>query len=154
MKRFIPLVISMVLLSNHSSSQIVYPVTAKDKVVDTYFGVEVKEPYRWLENDTSAATSAWVKAQNKVTSNYLSQIPFRNELKKRLTALMNYPKYSCPFKKNGQYFFFKNNGLQNQSVLYRQTTLTSEPEVLLDPNTFSSDGTVALHAQRGPVRPR
>ncbi|MDP4238043.1 MAG: prolyl oligopeptidase family serine peptidase [Bacteroidota bacterium] len=148
MKRVIPIVISMILLSsNQSNSQIVYPVTAKEKVVDTYFGIQVKEPYRWLENDTSAATSAWVKAQNKVTSSYLAQIPFRNELKKRLTALMNYPKYGAPFKKNGQYFFYKNNGLQNQSVLYRQATLTSEPEVLVDPNTFSTDGTVALHTQ-------
>jgi prolyl oligopeptidase len=148
MNRLIPIIISMVLLSsNHSYSQIVYPETAKDKIVDTYFGTEVKEPYRWLENDTSAATSAWVKAQNKVTYNYLAQIPFRNELKKKLTALMNYPKYGSPFKKNGQYFFYKNNGLQNQSVLYRQATLTSEPEVLLDPNTFSTDGTVALYTQ-------
>ena len=148
MKRLIPIIISMVLLSTgHSNAQIVYPLTAKENVADTYFGVEVKEPYRWLENDTSAATSAWVKAQNKVTFDYLGQIPFRNELKKRLTALMNYPKYGSPFKKNGQYFYFKNNGLQNQSVLYRQATLTSEPEVLLDPNMLSTDGTVALHAQ-------
>jgi len=148
MKRLIPVIISMVLLSTfHSNSQIVYPVTVKENVVDTYFGVDVKEPYRWLENDTSKATSAWVKAQNKVTSDYLAQIPFRNDLKKRLTTLTNYPKYGSPFKKNGQYFFFKNNGLQNQAVLYRQATLNSEPEVLLDPNTFSTDGTVALHAQ-------
>ena len=148
MKRLIPIIISMILLSStQSSAQISYPATAKEKVVDTYFGVQVNEPYRWLENDTSVATSAWVKAQNKVTRDYLTQIPFRNELKKRLTALMNYPKYGSPFKKNGQYFFFKNNGLQNQSVLFRQATLTSEPEVLLDPNTFSTDGTVALHAQ-------
>ena len=148
MKRLIPIIISMILLSStQSSAQISYPATAKEKVVDTYFGVQVNEPYRWLENDTSVATSAWVKAQNKVTRDYLTQIPFRNELKKRLTALMNYPKYGSPFKKNGKYFFFKNNGLQNQSVLFRQATLTSEPEVLLDPNTFSTDGTVALHAQ-------
>jgi len=148
MKRLFPIIISMVLLSSgHSSSQIIYPVTVKGNVVDTYFGVEVKEPYRWLENDTTKATSAWVKAQNKVTYDYLAQIPFRNDLKKRLTTLVNYPKYGAPFKKNGQYFYFKNNGLQNQSVLYRQATLTSEPEVLLDPNTFSTDGTVALHTQ-------
>jgi len=147
MKRLIPILSMVLLSSNHSNSQIVYPATAKEKVVDTYFGVEVKEPYRWLENDTSKVTAAWVKAQNKVTYDYLGQIPFRRELKKRLTALLNYPKYGAPFKKNGQYFFYKNNGLQNQSVLYRQTTLTSEPEILLDPNTFSTDGTVALHAQ-------
>jgi len=121
MKRLIPIIISMTLISAvHSASKITYPVTAKGNTVDTYFGVQVKEPYRWLENDTSAATGAWVKAQNNVTQNYLSQIPFRSALKKRLTALMNYPKYGAPFKKNGQYFYFKNNGLQNQSVLYRQ----------------------------------
>ncbi len=144
MKRLIPIFISMVLLSNHSNSQIIYPKTATGDVADTYFGVKVNDPYRWLENDTSTATSAWVKEENKVTSNYLSQIPFRNELKKRLTSLINYPKYGSPFKKNGKYFFYKNNGLQNQSVLYQQKTLTSEPEVLLDPNTLSADGTVAL----------
>ena len=148
MKRLFPIIISMILLSStHSNSQPVYPVTVKGNVVDTYFGVEVKEPYRWLENDTSKVTSAWVKAQNKVTYDYLAQIPFRSELKKRLTTLINYPKYGAPFKKNGQYFFFKNNGLQNQSDLYHQATLTSEPDVLLDPNTFSTDGTVALHTQ-------
>jgi len=127
-----------------SQSKIKYPKTAKDNVVDTYFGVQVKEPYRWLENDTSVATSAWVKEQNRVTKDYLSQIPFRDKLKDRLTALYNYPKYSSPFKKNGQYYYYKNNGLQNQSVLYHQATLSSEPEMLLDPNTLSTDGTVAL----------
>jgi Serine proteases of the peptidase family S9A len=126
------------------NAQLKYPTTAKGNVVDTYFGVQVKEPYRWLENDTSAVTAAWVKSQNKVTKDYLSQIPFRDALKKRITALMNYPKYSSPFKKNGQYFFYKNNGLQNQSVLCRQKSLTAEPELLLDPNTLSTDGTVAL----------
>ena len=126
------------------NAQLKYPTTAKGNVVDTYFGVQVKEPYRWLENDTSAVTAAWVKSQNKVTKDYLSQIPFRDALKKRITTLMNYPKYSSPFKKNGQYFFYKNNGLQNQSVLYRQKSLTAEPELLLDPNTLSTDGTVAL----------
>ena len=145
MKRLTTILISMSLFTTaFSASKITYPITKKDNVVDTYFGVSVKEPYRWLENDTSAVTADWVKAQNKVTKDYLGQIPFRNELKKRLTAIMNYPKYGSPFKKNGQYFFFKNNGLQNQSVLYRQATLTSQPEVLLDPNTLSTDGTVAL----------
>jgi prolyl oligopeptidase len=145
MKRLIPILISMTLISScYSVPKIVYPKTVKGNVVDTYFGVQVKDPYRWLENDTSVVTSAWVKAQNRVTGDYLSKIPFRNELKKRLIALNNYPKYGSPYKKNGRYYFFKNNGLQNQSVLYRQSTLTSEPEVLLDPNTLSADGTVAL----------
>ena len=127
-----------------SASKITYPTTAKGSVVDNYFGVQVQDPYRWLENDTSATTAAWVKAQNVVTKSYLEQIPFRSALKKRLTDLTNYPKYASPFKKNGKYYFYKNNGLQNQSVLCEQETLTSEPTVLLDPNTLSTDGTVAL----------
>lgn len=145
MKRFIILTASLLLMTSYTSAKkIKYPKTTKENVVDTYFGVEVKEPYRWLENDTSKATAAWVKEQNKVTGDYLNQIPFKNDLKKRLTSLMNYPKYGSPFKKNGKYYFFKNNGLQNQSVLYCQKDLNSQPEVVLDPNTFSTDGTVAL----------
>lgn len=145
MKRFIILTASLLLMTSYTSAKkIKYPKTTKENVVDTYFGVEVKEPYRWLENDTSKATAGWVKEQNKVTGDYLNQIPFKNDLKKRLTSLMNYPKYGSPFKKNGKYYFFKNNGLQNQSILYCQKDLNSEPEVILDPNTFSTDGTVAL----------
>jgi len=145
MKSTIILTASLLLMTSaFSASKIKYPVTAKENITDTYFGAEVKDSYRWLENDTSAATSIWVKTQNKVTNDYLAQIPFRLELKKRLTTLTNYPKYTFPFKKNGQYFFYKNNGLQNQSALYRQKSLNSEPELLLDPNTLSSDGTVAL----------
>jgi len=145
MRHLIPFIFFLFIMTACKSvSKISYPVTVKEDVVDTYFGVEVKEPYRWLENDTTAATAAWVKAQNKVTKEYLTQIPFRNNLKKRLTSLMNYPKYGTPIKKNGQYFFLKNNGLQNQSVLYRQASLDAQPEVLIDPNTFSTDGTVAL----------
>ena len=145
MKSTIFLTASVLLMTTaFSQSKINYPKTAKEVVVDSYFGIQVKEPYRWLENDTSAATSAWVKAQNKVTQDYLGKISFRADLKKRMTALNNYAKYSAPFKKNGRYFYYKNNGLQNQSALYRQKTMTSEPELLLDPNTFSTDGTVAL----------
>lgn len=145
MKKIIIFTASLLLMTSYTSAKkIKYPKTAKENVVDTYFGVPVKEPYRWLENDTSKATAAWVKEQNKVTNDYLNQIPFRNDLKKRFTALMNYPKYGSPFKKNGKYYFFKNNGLQNQSVLYCQKDLNAEPELILDPNTFSTDGTVAL----------
>ena len=144
MKTIIPIFISMILFSACNSSKIDYPITLKEVVVDTYFGEEVNDSYRWLENDTSVMTAAWVKAQNKVTYDYLSKIPFRDALKKRLTALTNYPRYDSPFKKNGKYYFFKNNGLQNQSVLYSMETLASKPEILLDPNTFSADGTVAL----------
>ena len=145
MRTIILLIFSMALLSSiHSANKNNYPKTAKEKVINTYFDAKVQDPYRWLENDTSAATAMWVKAQNRVTNDYLNQIPFRNDLKKRLTNLSNYQKYTSPFKKNGQYFYYKNNGLQNQSVLYRQATLTSEPEIMLDPNTLSTDGTVAL----------
>lgn len=122
-----------------------YPSTRKDNsVVDDYFGVKVADPYRWLEDDNSAETADWVTAQNKYTRSYLDKIPFRNALKERLTSLANYEKMTTPFRKHGKYYFYKNNGLQNQSVLYECKTLESTPEVLLDPNTLSSDGTVAL----------
>lgn len=125
-------------------SKLVYPETAKVDTVDVYFGTEVPDPYRWLENDTSAATAAWVEAQNKVTNGYLSQIPFREALLKRLTEVSDYEKIGTPFKKHGKYYFFKNDGLQNQSVLYVQDKLDGEPRVFLDPNRLSDDGTVAL----------
>ena len=121
-----------------------YPETAKDDVVDVYFGTEVADPYRWLENDTTAATAAWVAAQNAVTNQYLEQIPFRQALLDRLTSLSDYEKISTPSKRNGKYYFYKNDGLQNQSVLYVQDSLDSEPRVFIDPNKFSEDGTVAL----------
>ena len=121
-----------------------YPETAKVDTVDVYFGTEVPDPYRWLENDTSAATAAWVEAQNKVTNDYLSKIPFRDALLKRLTDVANYEKIGTPFKKHGKYYFYKNDGLQNQSVLYVQDSLDGEPRVFLDPNKLSDDGTVAL----------
>ena len=144
MKFLIPLFVIVMMFEACNSSKINYPETKKENVVDSYFGEQVSEPYRWLENDTSAATAEWVKAQNKVTADYLSKIPFRDQLKKRLTELTNYPRYGSPFKKNGKYYFYKNNGLQNQSVLYCEQSLNAEPEILLDPNTFSQDGTVAL----------
>ena len=134
----------MTLCACGKKDKIVYPETAKSDIVDTYFGVEVADPYRWLENDTSAETAAWVKAQNEVTFNYLSRLPAREMLKGRLTELADYEKYGSPFKKHGKYYFFKNDGLQNQSVLYVQNSLEAEPEVLLDPNKLSEDGTVAL----------
>ena len=124
--------------------KITYPETTKVDTVDVYFGTEVPDPYRWLENDTSAATAAWVEAQNKVTNDYLSKIPFRDALLKRLTDVANYEKIGTPFKKHGKYYFYKNDGLQNQSVLYVQDSLDGEPRVFLDPNKLSDDGTVAL----------
>ncbi len=122
----------------------IYPETAKVDTVDVYFGTQVHDPYRWLENDTSAATAAWVEAQNKVTNEYLNQIPFRQTLLNRLTTLADYEKINAPFKKHGKYYFSKNDGLQNQSVFYVQDSLNSEPRVYLDPNQLSTDGTVAL----------
>ncbi len=124
--------------------KLAYPETAKVDTVDVYFGTEVPDPYRWLENDTSEATAAWVEAQNQVTNAYLAKIPFRNALLNRLTDLANYEKIGAPFKKHGKYYFYKNDGLQNQSVLYVQDSLEGEPRVFLDPNKLSDDGTVAL----------
>lgn len=120
-----------------------YPATAKGGVVDDYFGIKVPDPYRWLEDDTSEATKAWVVAENKVSDNYLSQIPYREEMKKRLEFLWNYEKYSAPFKEGKYTYFYKNDGLQNQSVLYRQED-DGTPEVFLDPNNFSADATTSL----------
>ncbi len=122
-----------------------YPETRMDTtVVDDYFGTKVADPYRWLENDTSAETAKWVKEQNEVTQDYLSHIPFRNAIKDRLTQIVNYERYSMPSKKHGRYIYSKNDGLQNQSVIYMQETLDGEPIVLLDPNKLSDDGTVSL----------
>ena len=112
-------------------------------VVDDYFGTKVADPYRWLENDTSAQTEKWVEAERAVTNEYLSQIPFREAIKDRLTELMNYERYSAPHKRFGRYIYSKNDGLQNQSVIYLQYP-DKEPEVLLDPNKLSDDGTVAF----------
>ena len=120
-----------------------YPETQKGETVDVYFGTKVNDPYRWLEDDRSAETAAWVTAQNKVTYGYLEQIPFRDELKNRLEKLWNYEKISAPFIEGDFTYYFKNDGLQNQSVLYRKDKAGKET-VFLDPNTFSKDGTTSL----------
>lgn len=125
-------------------AQIEYPNTVKCDVVDEYFGTKVSDPYRWLENDTSVATMAWVKMQNEVTNAYFEKIPFRDKLLKRLRQLADYEKIGVPFKRHGRYYIYRNNGLQNQSVLYTMERLDGEQSVFLDPNTLSSDGTVAL----------
>ena len=127
-----------------AQSSLQYPKAAKDGTVDDYFGVKVSDPYRWLENDTSAQTSAWVEAENKVTNAYLQQIPFRGKVLKRLTELANYEKIGAPGKHNGKWYFYRNDGLQNQSVLYVKDALDGEARVFLDPNKLSTDGTVAL----------
>ncbi|HEY9847194.1 MAG TPA: hypothetical protein V6D03_13480, partial [Candidatus Caenarcaniphilales bacterium] len=123
---------------------LVYPHTPKVAQVDDYHGMKVEDPYRWLEDPNSEAASKWIEAQNQITFSYLTEIPVRDRIKQRLTQLWDYQKYSVPFKQGNRYFFFKNDGLQNQSVLYTLTSLEDEPQVLLDPNTLSEDGTIAL----------
>jgi prolyl oligopeptidase len=136
--------LALLMTSTLDAQSMTYPPTRKGDVVDDYHGTRVADPYRWLEDVDSPETHAWVEAQNRVTFAYLSQIPERERIRRRLTELWDYPKYGAPFQKGGRYFFFKNSGLQNQSVLYTQSSLTAEPELLLDPNTLSADGTVAL----------
>ena len=136
--------LGLIMHSCTNRANIQYPETRMDTITDNYWGTDVADPYRWLEDDRSQETEAWVEEQNKVTYDYLAQIPFREDLKKRLTDLMNYPKYGSPRKVNGKYYFYKNDGLQNQSVLYELDSLNAEPKVLLDPNKLSEDGTVAL----------
>ncbi len=121
-----------------------YPISQKVDTVDIYHGVEVADPYRWLEDDNSDSTKAWVKKQNKVTNDYLAEIPFRQKIQDRLTQIWDYPKYGMPFKKGDYWYYYKNDGLQPQYVIYRMESLDGDSEVFLDPNTFSEDGTVAL----------
>ena len=121
-----------------------YPAARKSDVVDDYHGTRVPDPYRWLEDPDSPESRAWIEAQNRLTAAYLAEIPARDTIRQRLTKLWNYPKYGAPFRKAGRYFFLKNDGLQNQSVLYKQASLEATPETLLDPNILSEDGTVAL----------
>jgi prolyl oligopeptidase len=123
-----------------------YPETRTVDQVDTYHGLAVPDPYRWLEDPHAPESQAWIEAQNQVTFGYLEQLPGRDQLQQRLTELWNYERYGIPFKRGDRYFFYKNDGLQNQSVLYTLPTLDAEPTVLLDPNTLSADGTVALSA--------
>lgn len=121
-----------------------YPQAARTEVTDNYFGTEVADPYRWLEDDRSEATAAWVTAENAVTQDYLSQIPFREAIRTRLTELWTYPQQGAPTKHGDYYYYFYNDGTQNQSVLYRMASLDGQPEIFLDPNSLSEDGTVAL----------
>ena len=123
-----------------------YPVTKKIDHVDDYHGTKVADPYRWLEDETSAETAAWVEAQNAVTFPYLERIPYRDALRERVLELNNYERYGAPSRKGPYFFFNKNEGLQNQSVLYIQEGLEGAPGVLLDPNAWSADGTVQLSA--------
>ncbi len=138
------ILIGFVMVHCQQSPRIEYPETRMDDVVDDYFGVEVADPFRWLENDTSAETKKWVEAQNEVTFGYLERIPFRDKIKERLTEIWDYPRYSTPFWQGDHYFFFKNEGMQDHSVLYVREGIEGEPRVLIDPNEMSEDGTISL----------
>src|SRR5215217_2118825 len=129
-----------------SDSKITYPESKKVEQVDDYFGTKVADPYRWLEDETSAEVKAWIEDQNRVTFAYLDKIPYREKLKTRLTELYNYPRISAPFRRGETYFFTKNDGLQNQSVFYVQKGMDGKADVFLDPNKFSPDGTSVLSA--------
>ena len=144
MKKILLTMTTTLLASAAAAQGLHYPKAEKDATVDTYFGTEVADPYRWLENDTSAQTAAWVEAENRVTNAYLAKIPFRKKLLKRLTEVSNYEKLSAPRKHHGKWYFYKNDGLQNQYVMYVMDQLGAEPRVFLDPNKLSTDGTVAL----------
>ncbi|HLK28018.1 MAG TPA: prolyl oligopeptidase family serine peptidase [Puia sp.] len=150
MRKFLLVLLAFLLViidcSVAQQSKIIYPTTKKTDWVDDYHGTKVADPYRWLENDTSAETKAWVKQENDVTFSYLSAIPYRQQMKKRIEEVYNYPKYSAPFRKGEYFYYYKNDGLQNQSVLYRQQGFDGKPEVIIDPNKLSSDGTTRLVA--------
>jgi prolyl oligopeptidase len=144
--RLVPLAVALALpvALAAQSSRLEYPKTRTVEQVDDYFGTKVADPYRWLEDDNSPETKAWVEEQNKLTFAYLEAIPQREAIRKRLTELWNYERFGLPTKQGPWYVYSRNGGLQNQSVLYRARSLDAEPEVLLDPNTLSADGTVAL----------
>ena len=131
------------ILISCKNDKINYTQTIKKPVTDVYFGYEIEDNYRWLEDDLSLETEEWVKKQNQTTFKYLNQIPFRKDLKNRLLKLVDYEKISAPFKKGEYTYFYKNSGLQNQSILYRNLE-NQQPEIFLDPNKFSDDGTTSL----------
>lgn len=152
-KLMLPIITALVLvgcnnsnISINQTNSVTYPNTKKVDTVTNYFGTQVKDPYRWLEDDMSQQTAQWVEKQNKTTFDYLDNIPFREALKQRLTKLWNYEKVGAPFKEGEYSYFYKNDGLQNQYVIYRYKT-GQDPqsaEVFLDPNTFTEDGTISL----------
>ena len=151
-KKLLPMILFSALAAcnggekKETKTALTYVKTRKCDTVDTYFGTKIADPYRWLEDDKSAETGDWVKAQNKVTFDYLATIHFRNKIKERLTKIWNFAKCTAPFKKGKYYFYYKNTGVQNQSVLYVQEGLSGTPRLLLDPNTLASDGTASLGA--------
>lgn len=138
------LFLDLLFISAVNASKPSYPIARTVDVADTLHGVIISDPYRWLENDSDPEVWKFAEEENKLTRSYLDRIPQRREIEKRITELWNYPKVSAPYKKGNRYFVMKNDGLQNQSVLYVQKDLNSQPEVLIDPNTFSADGTVSM----------
>jgi len=142
MKQFTLFLMLLSMMNAHA--QLKYPVTQKGTTVDDYFGTKVSDPYRWMEDDKSAETKDWVTAQNKVTFGYLNQIPYRAKFQSAIEKVFNYPKYSAPARKGEWYYFYKNDGLQNQSVLYRQKGLDGKIEEVIDPNKLSKEGTTRL----------
>ena len=141
----IGLSILIILIHNIIPENLNYPKTNQVDISETYFDTTIIDPYQWLEDDHSRATKAWVDKQNAFTNAYMRKIPYRNKIEKRLTEIWNYPSQGMPFKEGERYYFFKNNGLQNQSVLYVQDSPTTVASVFMDPNTFSNDGSVALN---------
>jgi prolyl oligopeptidase len=138
------LMISCQQNASDKMTAITYPETLKVDTIDNYFGVDVKDPYRWLEDDLSPETAAWVKSQNDVAFSYLDKIPYRDQIRDRLEKLYDYERLGAPFKEGEYYYFFKNDGLQNHNVLYRKKNSGESAEVFLDPNTFSEDGTTGM----------
>ena len=154
MTLFLILGLTLVLVSAeglNAEAPLAYPPSKTVNVVEEHHGTRVTDPYRWLEDDRSSQTAEWVKAQNQVTFDYLSQIPYRKQIRENLEKMWNYEKVSAPFREGKYLYYFKNNGLQNQSVLYRRDDSGKE-ELFLDPNTFSSDGTTSLGGAK-PVNP-
>ena len=138
------LLLTAFLFAANTMAQLTYPTTKKTQQVDTYFGTKVNDPYRWLEDDKSEETKAWVTEENKVTFGYLDKIPYRKNFQEAIEKVFNYPKYSAPFRNGEWFYFYKNNGLQNQSVLYRQKGLDGKVEEVIDPNKLSKEGTTRM----------
>src|SRR5437899_8321787 len=142
--RLSPILFTIILCLAAAEPRMAYPNARRTGQVDLYHGVRVADPYRWLEDADSAETQAWVASENALTARYLSQIPGRDRIRRRLTELWNFERYADFFKAGGRYFYQRNDGLQNQNVLYTLTSIHGEGRVLLDPNLLSKDGTVAL----------
>tara|TARA_Y100000758_G_scaffold108952_1_gene76319 strand:- start:983 stop:3100 length:2118 start_codon:yes stop_codon:yes gene_type:complete len=143
MNRLIVFPLLTIILSCQNTNNLKYPTTEKSVVIDSYFGTDIQDPYRWLEDDLSEETMDWVNNQNKTTFNYLNSIPYKKNIKKRLEQIWNYEKRTSPFNEGDYTYYYKNNGLQNQYVVYRKKDSEDE-EVFLDPNSFSEDGTISL----------